>query len=265
MRHLIGLGIVCAVALGSGGCNREKNDPAASAAASPTAPAATPATVRETVFVQLDVAIGPAVAPLDVLGGFLSAGGGSEDPWKPDPRGLPAMAASKQPIEGDVYVDEGFMSVALSGAATPFYADWSANELGKALAAIATRPGVAGASLYQLDDRNGSVVHVAAVAGRDLPEAAMALIDLWAPELDVDYSAVDPAEMKQDGAPSRAGLIGTLRARKTLDAEVRRVAGVKVRKESGAVLVGFPATEPERSRELATRIATDLGLIADRQ
>lgn len=254
VRHLIALGLVlCAL----GGCKREKSD----AAASPAVPTATPAAARENVFVQLDVAIGPAAAPLDVLGGILAPGGGPEDPWKPDPKGLPGMAAATPAVEGDVYVDEGFMSVALPGASS-FYPGWSANELGKALAIIATRPGVGGASLYQLDDRNGAVVHVAAVAGRDLAEAAMALLDLWAPELDVDYSAVDPAEMKRNGAPSRAGLIATLRTRKTLDGEVRRVPGVTVRKEAGAVVVGFAGRDPGSSRDLATALASELGLVA---
>lgn len=258
MRHLIVLAV--AIAAGASACNREKKEQSISLNVETPTPASTPAlAARETVFVQLDVAIGAAVAPLDVLKGVLVAGGTAEDPWKPDAKGLPKMAAAAPAIEGDVYVDEGFMSVALSGA-TSFYDAWSVNELGSALASVAAKPGVSGASLYQLDDRNGGVVHVAAVAGRDLPEAMMSLIDLWAPELDIDYSGTDAENVKQDGMPSRAGLVSTLRNRKSLEAEIRRIEGVTVRKDAGVTIVGFPAGALESSRTLATRLAADLGL-----
>lgn len=260
MRHLIVLAVV--IAAGASACNREKKEQTISLRVETPTPAPTPAlAARETVFVQLDVAIGAAVAPLDVLNGVLVAGGTAEDPWKPDAKGIPKMAASVPAIEGDVYVDEGFMSVALSGA-VGFYEGWAGNELGAALASIAAKPGVAGAALYQLDDRNGGVVHVAAVAGRDLPEAMMSLVDLWAPELDIDYSATDAATVKQDGMPSRAGMISTLRKRKTLEAEIRRIQGVTIRKDGAVTVVGFPPGALDSSRALATRLVSDLGLLA---
>jgi hypothetical protein len=233
VRHLRAPALLLCLAAG---CHRGGN-------ATPT-PTPTPAP-REATFVQIDVAVGPGTTIDQLTKGLLLANGSV---WRPDPAGAKELAAALPPITADVYSDEGFVSIAFSGAAARYR---SGDDLVRFLTAVATPKESAGGALYLMDDQSGETANVAAVAGHDLAEAAMALVDVWAPDLDLDYAqgaSEDPA------VPTRAALVEKLRAKGGLEGRIRRFPGAKIDSTPDRVVVRFPA-EGDQTRELASQIA----------
>lgn len=230
-----------------------------SSSSSSTAPSPTPGAPaeRELVYLQLDVAVAGEVDPGALLSGRLvpgeALGGGIR--WKPVAAAMPTLAGAANPVTADVYDDPGFVSVAFRGAAAqaPALLD---GELGALLSSIAARPEARGASLYLLDDRDGSIAGVLGVAGHDPAEAAMALLDAWAPQLELSYS---PEGLAEDGEVDRALLTAKLRSLPDVEGDLKRASGARFVREAGSVRVSF--TKDADTRALAAGLVARLGAL----
>ena len=213
---------------------------------------------REEVYLQLDIAVSGDVDPGALLSGRLTPGEalGGGVRWKPVATALPTLAAAGNPVTADVYDDPGFVSVAFRGAAAlaPGLLD---GELGGLLSAVAARPESRGASLYRLDDRHGSVDGVLGVAGHDAGEAAMALLDAYAPQLELSYA---PEGMAEEGEVDRSALTAKLRSIPDVESDLKRANGARFVRDGGTVRVLFAADTDTRA--LASMIVTRLGTIA---
>lgn len=209
---------------------------------------------REDVYLQLDIAVFGEVDPGALLTGRLTPGEalGGGVRWKPVAAALPTLASATNPVTADVYDDPGFVSVAFRGAASsaPALLD---GELGSLLSAIATRPEARGAALYRLDDRDGSVVGVLGLAGHDAAEAAMALLDAYAPQLELSYA---PEGLAEDGEVDRSRLTARLRAIPDVEGDLKRAPGARFVRDGGTVRVLFAADSDTRS--LASALASRL-------
>ncbi len=197
---------------------------------------------REAEYVQLEAAA--AADPATVVGAWLSQEVGGV--WRADAARMPKMAAALPRVRADVYADEGWVNVAFAGLAREADA-WTDGELGLLLESIAARDDVAGASVLLRDDADGTTSRVLAIAGHDAAEAAMALVDAWAPELELDYAP----DGDESGAPARSSLVAALRAS---DATGRRLGG-KLEKKGSVVVIRFPADA--KTREVAAALAED--------
>lgn len=198
-------------------------------------PAERPAeAMREKEYVQLEAA--SSAEPATVLGAWMTPDVAGV--WRTDAARMPKMAAASPRVRADAYADSGWISVSFAGLA-PEIGAWLDGELGALLEAIASREDVAGASVVLRNDADGSTVSVRAVAGRDAAEAAMALVDAWAPELELGYA---PGQ-------DRDALVAALRKS---DALGRRLGGT-LEKRASCVVVRWPS---ERStREIAASLA----------
>ena len=213
---------------------------------------------REEVYLQLDIAVSGDVDPGALLAGRLTPGEalGGGVRWKPVATALPSLAGATNAITADVYDDPGFVSVAFRGASAiaPTLLD---GELGGLLSAVATRPEARGAVLYRLDDRDGSVEGVLGVAGHDAGEAAMALLDAYAPQLELSYA---PEGLAEDGEVDRAQLTAKLRTIPDVEGALKRAPGARFVRDGGTVRVAFAADTDTRA--LASTIVMRLGVIA---
>lgn len=219
------------------------------AGSTPAAPAD-----REAVYLQLEVAVAGDAEPAALLAGKLakgeSLGGGVR--WRPIASALPKLAAHAPAISADVYEDPGWVSIAFRGAAAPAQGG-AAGELASLLASAASRPESRGAALYLLDDADGSVRGVLAIAGHDAAEAAMALLDAWAPQLELSYA---PEGLAEEGDVDRSRVTAALRV---IDVEtaLERAPGARVSRDGGTTLVTFAPGSDTRSFavSLASRVA----------
>ena len=235
---------------------------AACKSGSSTAPTPTPTpgapADREDVYLQLDIAVHGDVDPGALLAGRLTPaealGGGVR--CKPVAAALPSLAGAPNAVTADVYDDPGFVSLAFRGASAlaPSLLD---GELGGLLSAVASRPESRGAALYRLDDRDGSVAGVLGVAGHDAGEAGMALLDAYAPQLELSYA---PEGLAEDGEIDRARLTERLRSIPDVEGDLKRAAGARFLRDGGTVRVVFGADTDTRA--LASMLVTRLGNVA---
>lgn len=248
MRRLVLLSaLLCLSACNRGGKSQATPTP------TPGAPAE-----REAVYLQLDVAVAGDVDPGALLGGRLTPGEalGGGVRWKPVSTTLPSLASAVNAVSADVYDDPGFVSIAFRGAAAnaPALVD---GELGALLSSVAARPEARGAVLYLLDDRDGSIAAVLGVAGHDAGEAAMALLDAWAPQLELSYA---PEGLAEEGEVDRARLTEALRAIPDVTGDLKRAAGARFVREGGTVRVSFAADAD--TRPLAAQLVSRIGSLA---
>lgn len=201
---------------------------------------------REAVYVELEAAVN-ASDPGAVLGAWLTQEAGGA--WRPDAARLPKMAAAMPRVRADAYAEGGWMSVGFAGLGNGADA-WVDGELGLVLEAVAAREDVAGASILLRSDEDGATERVLAAAGHDAAEAAMALVDAWAPELELDYAPDDGSPT--DGAPRRSALVAALR---NADAVGRRLGG-RMERKGTVVVVRFPANVA--TRDIAATLVEDV-------
>jgi hypothetical protein len=194
------------------------------------------------------VLLGGRLTPGEALGGGVR--------WKPVAATMPSLAGATNAVTADVYDDPGFVSVAFRGAAASAPALVDA-ELGALLSSIAARPEARGAALYLLDDRDGSIAGVLAIAGHDAGEAAMALLDAWAPQLELSYA---PEGLAEEGEVDRAQLTAALRAIPDVTGDLKRASGARFVREAGTVRVTFAAGTD--TRPVAALLVSRIGRLA---
>lgn len=215
----------------------------------------TPSAERERIYLQIDVAVAGEVELAELLEGRLAAGPtlGGGVRWRPVPATLPKLAAVAPAVTADVYEDPGWVSIAFRGAMNASQGA-AAPEISSLLAGLASRPQARGAGAYLLDDAEGTVAGVLAVAGRDGAEAAMALLDLWAPQLELSYA---PEGLAEEGDVDRSRVTEALRV---IDAERELVlaTGARLSREDGATVVTFAPGSDTRALaiSLSSRVAT---------
>jgi len=258
VRHLIGrrgrgprsaLLLLAGATLLLSACHR-----AGSAPDAPAPAASSSIAIREAKYVQIDLAVNPGATVDAVAKGTLVAcgAGSAADCWRADPKFFPTLGAAKPAVTLQAYASAGAISFAFSGAATQ-YAKGADGDLPKLLGALCARSEAAGGSLYQTDDEDGSTVSAAAIAGHDVAQAAMALVDVWKNDLDVDYS-FGPDD--DPSATPRASLVDLLRRSATLEDRLKRFPGAKLERSEGVVVLRF-TDATANTHDLASAIADD--------
>jgi hypothetical protein len=213
---------------------------------------------REAIFLQLDVAVAGSPDPAALLGEKLvkaeSLAGSVR--WKPVEAAMPVLAKAARPVSADAYQDPGWLTVAFRGAAASAPSLLDA-ELGALLTSVASKADARGAVLHLVDDGDGTVSAVLGVSGHDAAEAAMALLDVWAPQLELSYA---PEGLAEAGEVDRARLTEAFRKIPEIEGELKRAPGAVFVREGGAVRVTFPQTTDTRA--LAASLTARLGDLA---